>query len=60
VAAIGRRLSVGVLRETVQATTRITAMVLLMLICAQVFSLAFRGLQGDRLVSGGSSTLIVV
>jgi tripartite ATP-independent transporter DctM subunit len=50
VAAIGRRLSVQVLRETVQATTRITAMVMFILICAQVFSLAFRGLQGEKLV----------
>ena len=50
VAAIGRRLSVQVLRETVQSTTRITAMVLFILICAQVFSLAFRGLQGEKLV----------
>jgi tripartite ATP-independent transporter DctM subunit len=50
VAAIGRRLSFDVLRATVQATTRITAMVLFILICAQVFSLAFRGLQGERLV----------
>ncbi len=50
VAAIGRRLSFKVLRDTVQSTTRITAMVLFILICAQVFSLAFRGLQGERLV----------
>jgi tripartite ATP-independent transporter DctM subunit len=50
VAAVGRRLTFTVLRETVQATTRITAMVLFILICAQVFSLAFRGLQGERLV----------
>jgi tripartite ATP-independent transporter DctM subunit len=50
VAAIGRRLSLHVLRETVQATTRITAMVLFILICAQVFSLAFRGLRGEDLV----------
>jgi tripartite ATP-independent transporter DctM subunit len=50
VAAIGRRLSFHVLRETVQATTRITAMVLFILICAQVFSLAFRGLRGEQLV----------
>ena len=57
VAAIGRRLSVGVLRETVQATTRITAMVLFILICAQVFSLAFRGLQGERLVQDAFALL---
>ncbi len=50
VAAIGRRLSLSVLRETVQSTTRISAMVLFILICAQAFSLAFRGLHGERLV----------
>jgi tripartite ATP-independent transporter DctM subunit len=50
VAAIGRRLTFQVVRETVQATTRITAMVMFILICAQVFSLAFRGLQGEKLV----------
>ena len=50
VAAIGRRLSLRVLRETVQSTTRISAMVLFILICAQVFSLAFRGLHGEKLV----------
>jgi tripartite ATP-independent transporter DctM subunit len=50
VAALGRRLSWHVLKETVQATTKITAMVLFILICAQVFALAFRGLQGERLV----------
>ncbi len=50
VAAIGRRLTWQVLRETVQATTKITAMVMFILVCAQVFALAFRGLQGERLV----------
>jgi len=50
VAAIGRRLNFYVLRETVRATTRISAMVLFILICAQVFSLAFRGLHGEKLV----------
>ena len=38
------------LRETVRATTRITAMMMFILICAQAFSLAFRGLQGEKLV----------
>jgi len=55
VAAIGRRLSVQVLRETVQSTTRITAMVIFILICAQAFSLAFRGLQGEKLVQDAFS-----
>jgi len=57
VAAIGRRLTVTVLRETVQATTRITAMVMFILICAQVFSLAFRGLQGEKLVQDAFTLL---
>lgn len=50
VAAIGRRLTMKVLRETVQSTTRISAMVMFILICAQAFSLAFRGLHGEALV----------
>jgi tripartite ATP-independent transporter DctM subunit len=50
VAALGRRLSFQVMRATVQSTTRISAMVLFILICAQAFSLAFRGLHGERLV----------
>ena len=50
VTAIGRRFSWPVLKETVQTTTKITAMVMFILICAQVFALAFRGLQGERLV----------
>jgi len=50
VTALGRRFSWQVLKETVQTTTRITAMVMFILICAQVFALAFRGLQGERLV----------
>jgi tripartite ATP-independent transporter DctM subunit len=44
------RMSMKVLRETCQATTKITAMMMFILICAQVFSLAFRGLQGEKLV----------
>ncbi|MBL8671590.1 MAG: TRAP transporter large permease subunit [Alphaproteobacteria bacterium] len=51
VTALGRRFSWTVLKETVQATTKITAMMMFILICAQVFSLAFRGLGGERLVS---------
>src|SRR5262245_54079249 len=50
VTAIGGRLSWAVLRDTTYATTRITAMMMFILICAQVFSLAFRGLQGEKLV----------
>jgi len=50
VAAIGGRLSLRVLRETAQATTKITAMMMFILICAQAFALAFRGLQGEKIV----------
>jgi tripartite ATP-independent transporter DctM subunit len=57
VAALGRRLNWKVLVETVQTTTRITAMVMFILICAQVFALSFRGLQGERLVQDAFSLL---
>jgi tripartite ATP-independent transporter DctM subunit len=57
VAAVGRRLSVQVLRETVQSTTRITAMVMFILVCAQVFSLSFRGLHGEKLVQDAFTLL---
>ncbi|HEX6000442.1 MAG TPA: TRAP transporter large permease subunit [Hyphomicrobiaceae bacterium] len=50
VTAIGGRMSWAVLRDTTYATTRITAMMMFILICAQAFSLAFRGLQGEELV----------
>ena len=50
VTAIGGRMSWAVLRETTYTTTRITAMMMFILICAQAFSLAFRGLQGEKLV----------
>jgi tripartite ATP-independent transporter DctM subunit len=50
VTAISGRMSWAVLRDTTYTTTRITAMVMFILICAQVFALAFRGLQGEKLV----------
>jgi hypothetical protein len=40
-----------VLRETALATTRITAGMMFILICAQVFALSFRGLHGEQLVA---------
>jgi tripartite ATP-independent transporter DctM subunit len=51
VTAFAGRMSWKVLRDTVQATTRITAMMMFILICAQVFSIAFRGLRGEDLIS---------
>jgi tripartite ATP-independent transporter DctM subunit len=50
VVALARRLTLAVLRDVMRSTTRISAMVLFILICAQVFSLAFRGLQGEQLI----------
>lgn len=50
VTAIAGRMSYAVLRDTVYATTKITAMVMFILICAQVFALAFRGLRGEDLI----------
>lgn len=49
VAATGR-LSREVLGDTVLNTFRISAMVFFILICAQAFSLAFRGLNGEHLI----------
>ncbi len=50
VAVIGKRLTKKVIVETVRGTMRISAMVFFILICAQAFSLAFRGLNGDELI----------
>lgn len=50
VVAIAGRFSFAVLRDTTLATTRITAGMMFILICAQVFALAFRGLNGEQLV----------
>jgi tripartite ATP-independent transporter DctM subunit len=46
-AAASRRLSWKALRETMALTTRLTAMVVFLLIGATAFSLVFRGLYGD-------------
>ena len=51
VTAFAGRMSWRRLRETCESTTRITAMMMFILICAQVFSLAFRGLRGEDLIS---------
>lgn len=52
VTAFAGRMSLAVLKDTVRSTTKITAMVMFILICAQVFSLAFRGLHGEDLITG--------
>lgn len=50
VAAVAGRFTLKTLVETVHTTARITAMMFFVLICSQVFALAFRGLGGERLV----------
>jgi tripartite ATP-independent transporter DctM subunit len=50
VVVLAGRFSFGVLRDVTLATTRITAGMMFILICAQVFALAFRGLNGEDLV----------
>jgi tripartite ATP-independent transporter DctM subunit len=51
VVVLAGRFNFGVLRETTLATTRITAGMMFILICAQVFALSFRGLHGEQLVA---------
>ncbi len=51
VVVLAGRFSFSVLRDTVLATTRITAGMMFILICAQVFALSFRGLHGEQLVA---------
>jgi tripartite ATP-independent transporter DctM subunit len=51
VTAFAGRMSLKVLREVVQSVTTITAMMMLILIRAQVFSLSFRGLHGEDLIA---------
>ena len=46
-AAVNRRLSWKALKETMDSTTRLTAMVLFLLIGSTAFALVFRGLNGD-------------
>ena len=50
VCALGGRLTPRLIWETAGATARITAMMMFILICAQVFALAFRGLQGEQII----------
>lgn len=66
-ALAGRQLSWKALRDVVFRTTRITAMVFMILIGASLFSLVFRGFGGDELIAdflhglpGGAVTAIVL
>jgi TRAP-type mannitol/chloroaromatic compound transport system permease large subunit len=66
-AAIGGHLTWSTLADVVSRTTRITAMVFMILIGASLFSLVFRGFGGDELIAdfltglpGGAFTAMVL
>ena len=66
-AALNRRLSWKALKETMDSTTRLTAMVLFLLVGSTAFALVFRGLNGDLWIEhlltnlpGGVVGLLVV
>ena len=50
IAACARRLNRETLKQTLHGTLSISAMIFLILLCSQPFSLAFRGLGGENLV----------
>ena len=62
-----RRLNLGMLRQAMDSTTRLTSFVVFILIGSTVFSLVFRGVDGDRWVEqlltqlpGGALGFLVV
>jgi len=46
-----RRLSLQILKDVALETSKITAIMMLILMAAQVFALSFRGLQGEELIT---------
>lgn len=50
IAAVYGRLKLSMIWEAAQSTLRISAMIFFILVAAQVFSIAFRGLHGEDLV----------
>jgi len=50
-AALRRQFSMGVLRDVMQQTTKISSMVFVILLGASVFSLVFRGFGGEELIT---------
>jgi tripartite ATP-independent transporter DctM subunit len=50
ITAVSRRLTWGVMKTVARDTTKITAMMMFILMMAQVFALAFRGLNGEDLI----------
>jgi len=56
-AAYQRQFTLPVLREVMRETTRISSMVFMILIGASIFSLVFRGFEGDELIQSFLSDL---
>ena len=56
-ALFSRQLSLETLKDVVYRTTRVTAMVFMILIGASLFSLVFRGFGGDEMISEFLTTL---
>lgn len=52
-----KQLRLGIMQQVMQETTRITSMVFMILIGASIFSLVFRGFEGDELVQSFLSDL---
>ena len=52
ITVISRRFNWSILKATLHGTLTISAMVFFILLCAQPFSLAFRGLGGEQMVHG--------
>ncbi len=52
-----KQLNISVLRDVTQETTRISSMVFMILIGASIFSLVFRGFEGDEMVQSFLSDL---
>jgi tripartite ATP-independent transporter DctM subunit len=66
-ALVNRRLTLQALRETMDETAKLTAMVIMILIGSTMFALVFRGLDGDRWIEhmltnlpGGKIGLLIV
>jgi len=45
-----KHISLNILRDVIQRTTRVSSMVFMILIGASIFSLVFRGFEGDELI----------
>ncbi|MCG2586236.1 TRAP transporter large permease subunit [Massilia sp. TS11] len=66
-AMINRRLNLGLLRQAIESTTRLSCFVIFILIGSTVFSLVFRGVNGDLWVEhllsslpGGTTGFLIV